>query len=511
MEKQARVTIHVPDVLSRFTGGEKEILVAAETVGEALEALFAVHPQLRPRVLDDAERIHPYLLLITEGEQLDRGAFAHHPVSSGDEIDILPAVEGGGPPRDVRFRGFASRTPVAEAQAVALSELVSRLEIVDLDAAAGRILGEDFVSAHAAPPFDRSAMDGYAVRAEDTYGASSYDPVSLRLVGESMPGATELPDVGPGEACRIMTGAPMPLGADAVLMAEDAREVGDRVEVEAPLPPAKNVGRTGEDVAAGDVVLRRGRRLRPQDLGLLASLGAGEVTVYARPRVVILVTGNELLPPGSAPRPGCIIDSNTPMLRALIRRDGGVVVAALRRKDDEALIRETLGELDADILITAGGSSVGREDFLPQLVGELGRLQVHGVAMRPAAPAGIGMIGDMKVFLLPGNPVSCLAAYDILAGPAVRRWGGRPHATDFPYPRRRMTTRRAIASVPGRLDYVRVGVEGDSVHPLAAKGAAILSSTTRADGFLLVPEEKEGLEEGAAVTVYFYDPAPDRL
>ena len=505
MGKPAGITIHVPDVLSRFSGGEEEVLVEAETVGEALDALFAIHTRLRPRVLDEAGRIHPYLLLVVEGEQLDRSAFADHPVVSGDEIDILPAVEGGAPPRDVRFRGFASRTPVAEARAVALSELISRLEVVPLDDAAGRVLAEDFVSDHAVPPFDRSAMDGYAVRAEDTYGASNYDPVSLRLVGESMPGATETPDVGVGEACRIMTGAPMPLGADAVLMAEDAREEDGRVEVEAPVPPAKNVGRMGEDVAVGDLVLRRGRRLRPQDLGLLASLGAGEVTVYERPRVVILVTGNELLAAGSAPRPGCIIDSNTPMLRALVRRDGGVVQKALRLKDDEALIDETLRDLEADILIASGGSSVGREDFLPQLIGKLGRLQVHGVAMRPAAPAGIGMIGDMKVFLLPGNPVSCLAAYDILAGPAVRRWGGRPHATGFPYPRRAMTTSRAIASVPGRLDYVRVEVEGDQARPLAAKGAAILSSTTRADGFLLVPEDKEGLEEGSSVEVYLYD------
>ncbi len=505
MGKQASVTIRVPDVLNRFTDGEEEIRVAGETVGEALEAVFAVHPKLRPRVLDGAGNIHPYLLIIVEGEQLDREAFTNHPVSSGDEIDILPAVEGGAPPRDVRFRGFASRTSVSEARSVALSELVSRLEAVDLEEASGRVLAEDFVSAHAVPSFDRAAMDGYAVRAEDTFGASNYDPVSLRLVGESMPGATDLPDVGPGEACRIMTGAPMPLGADAVLMAEDAREVDGRVEVEAPLPPSKNVGRLGEDVAVGDLVLRRGRRLRPQDLGLMASLGAGRVVVFERPRVAILVTGNELLPPGSEPRPGCIIDSNTPMLRALVRRDGGRVVETLRLKDDEARIRSALLALEADVLIASGGSSVGREDFLPQLVAELGRLQVHGVAMRPAAPAGIGMIGDMKVFLLPGNPVSCLAAYDILAGPAVRLWGGRPGATGFPYPRRSMTTSRAIASVPGRLDYVRVEVEGDRARPLAAKGAAILSSTTRADGFLLVPEEKEGLEEGAAVDVYLYD------
>ena len=405
---------------------------------------------------------------------------------------------------DVRMRGFERRTSFEEARRLALDGTAwLPSETVPLEAAAGRVLAEAVTSDVDVPAFRRSAMDGYAVRAEDTFGASIYDPVRLVLAGESMPGSVPGPRVGPKQCVRIMTGAPVPDGADAVLPAEHARETAGEVLADADVTPGKNVGAVGEDVRIGIEVLRAGRRLRPQDLGLLASIGCGSAVVVRRPRVRVIVTGNELLAPGQRPSGNRIVDSNTPMLRALIERDGGVIEALLRLPDDEPTIRAALAMPGADVIVTAGGTSVGREDHMPQLVRELGELVVHGVTMRPASPTGIGRIGTSKVFLLPGNPVSCLAAYDLIAAPAIRALGGL--SPEMPYRRIDLPLRRRIVSQVGRTDYVRVSLADGAVEPLAVSGASVLSSVTRADGFVVIAAESEGMPEGASVTVHLFE------
>lgn len=405
---------------------------------------------------------------------------------------------------DVRMRGFERRASFEEARRVALDGL-PRLgdETVPLAAAAGRLLAESLASDVDVPSFRRSAMDGYAVRAEDTFGASLYDPVRLALVGESMPGGGDAPRVGARQCVRIMTGAAVPDGADAVLPAEHARESGGEVLADDVVTPGKNVGAVGEDVREGVLLLAKGRRLRPQDAGLLASVGRDAVRVVRRPRVRIVVSGNELLAPGVMPSGHSIGDSNTPMLRALIERDGAEVEREFRLRDDERAMREALAAPGADVILTAGGTSVGREDHVPHLVRELGELVIHGVAMRPASPTGIGRIGAAKVFLLPGNPVSCLAAYDLLAAPALRRLAG---GNEEPYSCAMFRLRGPIVSQVGRVDYVRVHeVESDLVEALAVGGASILSSTTRADGFVLVEAASEGFADGSLVLVSRYD------
>jgi molybdopterin molybdotransferase len=400
------------------------------------------------------------------------------------------------------MRGFERRASYEDALRVALDGLTELgTETVPLDRAAGRLLAETVTSDVDVPPFARSAMDGYAVRAEDTFGASLYAPARLALVGESMPGAGAAPAVGPLQCVRIMTGAPLPTGADAVLPAEQAKEDAGGVLAEGDVTPGKNVGAAGEDVERGREVLTAGRRLRPQDLGLLASIGRGEVAVVRRPRVRIIATGNELLAPGERPRGNQIVDSDTPMLRALVERDGCEVESVLRLRDDETAIRDALAAPGADVILTAGGTSVGREDYVPTIVRGLGELTVHGVAMRPASPTGIGRIGATKVFLLPGNPVSCLAAYDLLVSPALRTWSG----AGSPYRGAAFRLRRRIVSQIGRTDYVRVALVDDEVEPLAVSGASVLSSTTRADGFVVVPAGAEGFGEGAEVAVSLYD------
>jgi molybdopterin molybdotransferase len=376
-------------------------------------------------------------------------------------------------------------------------------EPVDLLACAGRVLAADVTSAVDVPGFARSAMDGYAVRGEDTFGASDYDPLPLRLIGESMPGRPFAGAVGAGEAVRIMTGAPLPAGADAVVMAEVARERGDVVAVREAVPPRKHVGAIGEDLRRGEVVLRAGRRLRPQDAGLLASIGVARVACVRRPRVRFVVTGDELLPAGAMPDGAQIVDSNSVTLRALVARDGGDALRFELLPDRESVIRDALAAPGADVVLVSGGSSVGREDFAPRLVAELGTLDFHGVAMRPSSPAGVGRIGGAFVFLLPGNPVSCLCAYEFFAGPAIRALGGRSRA--WPHRRVRLPLARKISSAVGRVDYVRVCIEEGRVTPIATSGASILSSTVRADGCVLVPRGLEGMPEGATVEVLLYD------
>jgi len=405
---------------------------------------------------------------------------------------------------DVRMRGFPTRTDVDDA--VALVRQRVRLlgpEIVDLDAAAGRVLATAVTANVAVPHFDRAAFDGYALRAGETVGAGPHSPLTLRVVGEAMPGRPFGRAVEPGEAVRIMTGAPVPAGADAVLPAELAEEAGGLLKVVEPVVPGKHVGRTGEDVVAGRTVLREGRVLRPQDLGLLSSVGIGRVDVVRRPRVAILVTGDEILPPGSTPDGYRIVDSNSVVLRALVRRDGGEALPTRHLPDRADTIRAAMAAGDWDVLLVSGGTSVGREDHAPRLVAELGELPVHGMALRPASPAGIGFIGGRPVFLLPGNPVSCLCAYDLFAGRAVRRLGGRPD--ELPYRAAVYPVADRMLSAVGRVDYVRVRVTPAGVEPIAVRGASILSTTVTADGFVLVPRDREGYVPGERVTVYHYD------
>jgi molybdopterin molybdotransferase len=275
------------------------------------------------------------------------------------------------------------------------------------------------------------------------------------------------------------------------------------LEVHEPVAPWRHVGRRGEDIHAGQKVLQRGRVLRPQDVGVLAAIGQARAPVIRQPRTDLFVTGNELLPVGSVPFGYKIVDSNSVMLEALVKRDGGAPQLHPILSDDRDLIAQSLKESQADVILISGGSSVGPEDHAPGVLAELGELAIHGVALRPASPTGVGFLGGRPVFLLPGNPVSCLAAYDFFAGPAIRVLGGR--SPEWPYRRLNAPLAAKVASAVGRVDYVRVQLTPDGVVPLATSGASILSSTTRADGFLIVPAESVGYPAGTAVDVCLYD------
>ncbi|MDA1016172.1 MAG: molybdopterin molybdotransferase MoeA [Planctomycetota bacterium] len=403
------------------------------------------------------------------------------------------------------MRGFTSRVSVGDAtdwiDAVAKPE---RRETVHVTESHGRVLCDAIVAAMDVPSFDRSAMDGYALRAAETDGASDYNPLEFRVIGESMPGKPFSGSIEGGTCIRIMTGAPMPSGVDAVLPAEYAEEFAGVVRFSASVPPGKHIGCRGEDVQTGQRMFCAGRRLRPQDVGLLASIGVSHVPVWVQPSVRLLVTGDELVPAGESRGPHQIYDSNSGVLSGLVNRDGGRLEPIRRLVDDRAAIRAAMRDPGADVILVSGGSSVGAEDHAPTIVAEDGELAVHGIAIRPSSPTGMGRIGSSLVFLLPGNPVSCLCAYDFFAARAIRLIGGR--GTALPYVVRSIVVNRKIVSAIGRVDYCRVAFETDGgLVPISTSGASILSSTTRADGFVVVPAESEGYAPGTRVDVYQYD------
>ncbi len=405
---------------------------------------------------------------------------------------------------DVRMRGFVSRSTVEAATGwihAMLARATLAEERVDVLQAVNRVLACDITSDCDVPGFRRSMMDGFAPCAEETTGATPYNALSLQILGNSLPGAAFSGSVGQGQAVAIMTGAPMPPGANAVLPAEFTETRGNLLLAMGEVSSGKHVGDIGEDVRREAVVLRSGRMLRPQDVGLLSSIGCQTIRVVARPQVRVLITGNEVLPTGSKPQGNRIVDANGPMLQALVYRDGGRLLDCQLLPDHPQSLADRLME-PADVVLVSGGSSVGVEDHAPRILAEKGELAIHGIAMRPSAPTGMGRIADRLVFLLPGNPVSCLCAYDFFAGRAIRGLGGRDR--EWPYRRLQANLQGKLSSMVGRVDYARVKLSGDRAIPLAIRGASILSTTTEADGFVVIPMDCEGYADGTQVDVFQY-------
>ena len=415
---------------------------------------------------------------------------------------------------DVRMRGFRVRAELSEALELLRATAVPLpAEAVPVTACAGRILATELRAPIDVPGFRRAAVDGYAIRGEDSFAASEHNPITLEVLGTSLPGRPCAAVVREGLAVRITTGAPMPAGADAVLQPELARahRRGDRevVELLGTVAPLRHIGEVGEDLTRGQPVLPAGRLLRPQDAAVLASLGLADVPVLRRPRMQLLVTGDELVAPGTTPGPWQIVDSNSVLLAALAARDGADVLPTLRARDGEAALTSGFDDLSrgtADVLLVAGATSVGLEDLMPQVLTRAGTLEIHGIAIRPASPTGIGRLHDgRRVFLLPGNPVSCLCAYELLVGPWLRALGGRPRPWAFPHAALTLPLARKLISKVGRADFVRMRVIADQAEPIATSGASNLSSTVIADGFTLVPADSEGAAPGDPVTVYLFD------
>ena len=405
---------------------------------------------------------------------------------------------------DIRMKGFKEKKDVVDFLNIIDEISPSKIfEVVSLNKAAGRVLASSIISTVKVPNFNRSAMDGYAIRGEETFGAATYSPLDFKVLGLSLPGKPFEGCVTTQTAVRIMTGAPMPEGADSVIPVELAQEENKVLRVIESIPPGKNVGRIGEDVKIGQELLTAGRKLRPQDVGILSSIGTPSVSVIKKPIVDIFITGDELLKPGSMPKGYQIVDSNSVMLDALVYRDIQIHPNIIFLEDRRELISDALSKSNADFILVSGGSSVGQEDHAPSLVKELGEILIHGVALRPASPSGMGIINGKYVFLIPGNPVSCLCSYDLFASRAIRQFAGIN--CELPYKSITLPLASKISSMVGRMDYVRVKINNGFAEPLAISGASMLSTTTIADGFLMVPGECEGYPSGENVKINLYD------
>ena len=404
-------------------------------------------------------------------------------------------------------REFFTVRTVSEALAGFRPERRMQVETVSLDGALGRVPAESITAPHALPGFARATVDGFAVRAADTYGASEGLPSYLDLAGEARMGRPPEHEVQPGTAVAIATGAPLPPGADAVLKVEYTQSpTPDLIEVLRPATPGEGMVRADEDAAPGAELTRPGRPLRAQDLGMLAAAGLTEVPACARPRVAIVSTGDELVPrTEQEPKPGQVRDSTAPALAALVREAGGEPEFAGIVPDDRTALAATLrGALPAsDVLVVSAGSSVGARDETAAAIASLGKpgIWCHGLSLKPGKPTLLADIGGVPVIGLPGNPRSALVVFRLIGMPIVRMVGGCTEPPPEPTVRARLV--RDLPSAAGRLDVVQVRLSGDEAEPLFGS-SSLLSILTAADGYLVVPEAATGLAVGSEVEVVLY-------
>ena len=375
-------------------------------------------------------------------------------------------------------------------------------EQMGLTDAAGMVLARDLKAPHASPRFDNSAMDGYAVRQADVKDAGSA-PVILRVTGEVRAGAGGTPAVEQGTAVRIMTGAPVPAGADGVVPVEDTDETGGHVEVRAAPPVHGHIRRAGDDVKEGDLLVPAGIELGAGELALLASMGCSSLSVHRRPRVAILTTGDELVDPAEQPGPGQIRDSNSLALRTLVTEAGGLPSAIGPVPDERAEVERALEDAarGADLIISSGGVSMGRYDFVREVIGASGRLDLWRVAMQPGKPVVSGGFSGVPFLGLPGNPVSIHVGFEQFVRPFLRRLRG---CSSLLRPTLEARIAQRIEKKPGRLHFVRVRLsfeDGVVAMPIGAQGSHIQSSLVDCHGIARFGIEESVLEAGDRVVV----------
>jgi molybdopterin molybdotransferase len=406
-----------------------------------------------------------------------------------------------------RSREFFTVRTVSEALSGFRPARRTGVEAVPLDEALGRVPAEPLSAPHALPGFARATVDGFAVRAADTYGASEGLPSYLDVSGEVRMGEAPEVEVRPGTAVAIATGAPLPPGADAVVKVEHTQAAtAELLEILRPATPGEGMVRADEDAAPSAELVPAGRPLRPQDLGILAAAGLTEIPVNARPRVTIVSTGDELMPPGTPELPpGRVRDATAPALAALIREAGGDPAFAGIVPDDREALANTLRAAlpGSDVIVVSAGSSVGARDETAAAIASLGEpgIWCHGLALRPGKPTLLADCGGVPVIGLPGNPRSALVVFRLIGMAIVRQVGGCTHAPPEPAVRARLE--RDLPSAAGRLDVVQVRVANGEAIPLFGS-SSLLSILTAADGYVVVPEAATGLGAGSQVEVMLY-------
>jgi len=401
------------------------------------------------------------------------------------------------------MRPFTSTISLEEARRrlTAAVRPIERTERLALEQLAGRIAAEEVASRIDVPSFPRAAMDGYAVIASDTGSASRETPVYLRLLDRVFTGDVPATIVSPGTCVEIATGAPLPSGADAVVMVEETARDSAAIAIHATAKAGQHIGRKAADIASGDVVIRSGDLLTPSRVGALAAVGATDALVYARPRVALVSTGNEVISPGTPLPPGHIYDVNGFTLAAIVAAHGGVPERQAAAQDSiEALLAALDACASADLIVFSGGSSVGDRDLLVDAIAQRGAMVFHGIAVRPGKPTAFAIVNGKPFFGMPGNPTSCLSNAYILLLPYLRAIARLP-----PHAPQTLTVRlgKRIASPVGRHQFYTVTVRDGVAYP-AFKGSGDITSLSLADGYIEIPATQDVVEEGSEVKVTLF-------
>lgn len=402
------------------------------------------------------------------------------------------------------MRPIRETIPIDEARALVFDALppVTRTERVALSRAAGRVAAADVVTAVDVPPFNRAGMDGYAVVAEDTFGAGRYEPRVLTAVETIYTGEMPSKPIASGQCAEIATGAPMPEGANAVVMVEETEREGDQIRIFTPVYPNQNVGRRGADLKTGDVAVSRGMFVTPARVGALAAAGISDVEVYARPRVAILSTGNEVAEPGAPLPPGHIYDINRFTLEAITREHGGEPIAHPASPDTIEDLTSALARAaaEADIIVFSGGSSVGERDLILDVIERRGEVVFHGIAVKPGKPTVFGRVDGKPILGMPGYSTSCLSNAYMLLVPMIRRMAHlppwTPQTVSLPLSRR-------VVSTTGRHQFYTVRVRDGKAEP-AFKASGDITSMAAADGYIEIPAQTDVVEAGEIVDVRLF-------
>ncbi len=416
--------------------------------------------------------------------------------------------------------GVISREEALRMLEAHLKVLPPVTEKIPISQSLGRVIAGKILSPEELPEFDRSTMDGYAVRGADTFGATESLPALLKITGDILMGTMPERGVAKGEAMKIATGGALPPGADAVVMFEQTQPVDPvTIEVVKPVAPLENVVQAGDDIKKGEVILDQGHRIRPQDMAALAGVGITDIRVFEKPKVAIISTGHEIVPADSVPAPGRIRDSNSYNLEGLIVQSGGMPVKRGIIPDEYGRLREALETSikDSALILMTGGSSVGTSDLTANVINDLGRpgVLVHGVSIKPGKPLIAGLVGTperhVPVFGLPGHPAAVSICFDLFVKPILARLTGEvPHPALEGIPQNRVVKARlarSIASGPGREDHVRVVLEkrDDGLWARPVFGASgLISTLVKALGTVVVPVEKIGIEAGEEVEVRLF-------
>ena len=398
-----------------------------------------------------------------------------------------------------------SMIQVNEARETILSKIKFKgVEKVSINDALGRVLAEDIVARRDNPPMDNSAMDGYAVIAADIQTATPENPVKLEVAEEIAAGYTAAGVLQQGQAFRIMTGAPIPQGSDAVIMQEDTEKNGNSVLVKDKAEVGENIREAGEDVREGEVVVRKGSTLKPAHIGMMAVVGRSQVFVSQQPKVAILSTGDEILDLDEHPQGPCIYNSNGYMLAAQIRSAGGIpCYLGIARDTEEDLMQKFEWAVECDLVVSSGGVSVGDYDLVKASLKKMGQEMLFWkVAMKPGKPLAFGKIGETPIFGLPGNPVSSFVSFEQFVRPAIRKVLG---CSELTLKTVQAKLARTIHKKPGRqhfLSSILTWENGEyTVTPAGEQGSGILKSAANANAFLVFPLEASSLEAGARVSV----------